>query len=287
MNLTAFFIARRNKSRMLEDMKTISLLNLKGGVGKSFTAVNMAYELWRRGSRVLLWDNDKRGNLSKAFSRYDAEQIAPATKILSGGWQNPEELIQPTDYERMDIITANMSLFGASWNLMREGESDMTGRYQRFIKAGIKGREEDSIWKRYDYCIIDNPPDIGINVVNALAVTDDVIVPVKIDENALEGLDIVVGQVKDAKVLNPSLTLRGVLITIYQNTDGEAAGLQWLEREWEDAGSSQYKILGRIRYSAKVAENSFVKKPIYEYSPRCGAAQDYKYFVTSYTGIGR
>lgn len=271
-------------------MKTISLLNLKGGVGKSFTAVNMAYELWCRGSRVLLWDNDKQGNLSKAFGRYDAEQIAPAAKILGGGWQNPEELIQPTDYEGMDIITANMSMFGASWNLVREGESDMTGRYRRFIKAGIKGREEDSICKRYDYCIIDNPPDIGINVVNALVVTDEVIVPVKIDENALEGLDIVAGQVKDAKVLNPSLMLRGVLVTIYQNTDGEVAGLQWLEREWEDEGSGhyrQYKILGRIRYSAKVAENSFVKKPIYEYSPRCGAAQDYKHFVTGYTGIER
>lgn len=74
------------------------------------------------------------------------------------------------------------------------------------------------------------------------------------------------------------------------DTEGEAAGLEWLRQEWDNAESShyrQYKVLGRIRYSAKVAENSFVKKPIYEYSPCCGAAQDYKHFVTSYTGIGR
>lgn len=271
-------------------MKTISLLNLKGGVAKSFTSVNMAYELWRRGNRVLLWDNDKQGNLSKAFARYEAEQTAPAAKILSGEWQDPEELIQATDYEGIDIITANLSLFGAAWKLVREGGADMTERYRRFLRAGISNQTEDSICERYDYCIIDNPPDIGINVVNALVVTEEVIVPVKIDENALEGLDIVAGQIEDAKALNPSLELKGVLITIYQNTDGEAAGLEWLRQEWDDAQSShyrQYKVLGRIRYSAKVAENSFVKKPIYEYSPCCGAAQDYKHFVTRYTGIGR
>ncbi|MEY8413731.1 ParA family protein [Lachnospiraceae bacterium 62-26] len=271
-------------------MKTVSLLNLKGGVGKSFTSVNMAYELWRRSNRVLLWDNDKQGNLSKAFARYEAEQTTPAAKILSGEWQNLEELIQTTDYEGIDIITANLSLFGAAWKLVREGGADMTERYRRFLRAGINNQTGDSICERYDYCIIDNPPDIGINVVNALVVTDEVIVPVKIDDNSLEGLDIVAGQIEDAKVLNPSLTLKGVLITIYQNTDGEVAGLEWLRQEWDDAQSRhyrQYKVLGRIRYSAKVAENSFVKKPIYEYSPCCGAAQDYKHFVTSYTGKGR
>ena len=271
-------------------MRTISLLNLKGGVAKSFSVVNIAYELWRRGSRVLVWDNDKQGNLSKAFGRYDADQIAPVSRILDGGWKNPEDMIQTTDYDGIDIITANMSLFGTAWNLVKEGEQDMTERYQRFMKAGIRGRADDSISERYDYCIIDNPPDIGINVVNALAVTDEVIVPVKIDENALEGLDVVAEQIEDAKALNPSLTLKGVLVTNYQNTDGESAGLEWLEREWEDVESRhyrQYKILGRIRYSAKVAENSFVKKPIYEYSPCCAAAQDYKKFVSSYTGIER
>ncbi|MCX4300475.1 MAG: AAA family ATPase, partial [Lachnospiraceae bacterium] len=98
-------------------MKTISILNLKGGVAKTFTAANMAYELYRRGYKVLLLDNDKQGNLSKAYGRYDAESVAPITKLLSGEWLNPEEIIQHTDYEGIDIITANMSLFGATWNL--------------------------------------------------------------------------------------------------------------------------------------------------------------------------
>jgi chromosome partitioning protein len=72
-----------------------------------------------------------------------------------------------------------------------------------------------------------------------------------------------------------------VLVTVYQNTDGEEAGVEWLKQQ------GQYKVLGVIRYSKKVAENSFMRKPIYEYSPCCGAAQSYKKFITEYTGKGR
>lgn len=271
-------------------MKVISLLNMKGGVGKSFSVVNMAYELWRRGYKVLLWDNDKQGNLSRAYKRYDAERIAPVSKILGEEWNNPKELIQDTDYDGIDIITANMSLFGATCNLMGESNQNIIQRYKRFLMDGQENDEEISVYAKYDYCIIDNPPDIGINVINALAVTDEVIVPVKIDEDSLEGLDIVAEQIEDAKAINPALTLKGVLVTSYQNTDGESAGLEWLKREFENAESLRYgksPILGVIRYSKKVAENSFLRRPIYEYSPCCGAAQDYKKFVTAYTGKGR
>ena len=256
-------------------MKTISILNLKGGVAKTFTAANMAYELYRRGYKVLLLDNDKQGNLSKAYGRYDAESVAPITKLLSGEWQAAAELIQRTDYEGIDIIPANMSLMGATWQLTTEETGNQIERYKRLAQL-------DAVGAYYDYCIIDNPPDIGLNVVNALTITDEVIVPVKIDEWALEGLDILADQIEDAKQFNPALHLLGVLVTAYQNTDGEAAGREWLETEKES-----YSLLGVIRYSGKVAESTFLFKPIYEYSPCCGAAQDYKKFVTRYTGKAR
>lgn len=255
--------------------------------------MNIAYELWRRGYKVLILDNDKQGNISKAYRRYDPEQVAPVTKLLCGDWQNPDELIQPTDYDGIDIVSSNMSLFGAVWNLIKGDIENIAGRYKDFVEA-IKDEGEttavNGVLHGYDYCVIDNPPDISLNVINALAVTDEVIVPVKIDEDALEGLDIVAEQIEDAKALNPSLMLRGILITAYQNTDGEKTGLEWLRREWDDADSRLYRkypVLGVIRYSRKVAENSFLRKPIYEYSPCCAAAQDYKAFVTDYTGKGR
>lgn len=268
----------------MERMKVISILNLKGGVAKTFTAVNMAYELYRRGYKVLLLDNDKQGNLSKTYKRYDTESMAPASRLLSGEWREAEELIQQTDYEGIDIISANMSLMGATWQLTAAETGNQIDRYKRLIQM-------PEISDRYDYCIIDNPPDIGIHVVNALTATDEVIVPVKIDEWALDGLDILAGQIEDVRQFNPSLCLRGVLMTSYQNTDGESAGAEWLERKLQNmVGTGIYSrdfILWTVRYSRKVAESTFLFKPIYEYSPCCGAAQDYKKLVTEYTGKGR
>ena len=231
--------------------------------------------------KVLLIDNDKQGNLSKAYSRYDAENVAPVTKLLAGDWESADELIQHTEYEGIDIVTANMSLFGATWNLTKEDSGNQIERYKALVYAKVQYYGDCTIYGKYDYCIIDNPPDIGLNVVNALAITDEVIVPVKVDEDALEGLDIVTEQIEDAKAFNPALKLAGVLITSYQNTDGEAAGVEWLEQK------TDFNILGIIRYSKKVAENTFMRKPIYEYSPCCGAAQGYKKFVTAYTGKAR
>ena len=281
--------SKKSREKGRKKMKVISILNLKGGVAKTFTAANMAYELWKRGEKVLLFDNDKQGNLSKAYNRYDAETVAPVTKLLTGDWYEFEDLCQHTEYEGLDIITANMSLFGAAWNLTRDESEEQTGRYQSLLASEISAyfaaslkketlcNLEMSVREYYDYCIIDNPPDLGINVLNALEISDEVIVPVKICEDALEGLEIVAGQIEDVKVLNPSLTLKGILVTIYQNTEGEAAGLEWLLQ-----GKGGYPVLGKIRYSGKVAESSFVRKPIYEYSPRCAAAQDYKRFVAEY-----
>lgn len=266
-------------------MKVVSLLNLKGGVAKSFSAANIGYELWKRGYRILLWDNDKQGNLSRAYNRYEPEQISPVTRILTGDWRAPEELIQSTDYEGMDILTANLSMFGAVWNLMKEGGQEMVEKYQKFLGTGETG---ETLRESYDYCLIDNPPDISLNVLNALMITDEVIVPVKIDEHALDGLEVITEQIRDAKALNPSLTLKGILVTSYQNTDGEAAGLEWLrEQEKRTDGEENCPVLGVIRYSKRVAENSFLRKPIYESSPCCAAAQDYKKFVTDYTGKER
>ena len=120
-------------------MKVISLLNLKGGVAKTFTAVNMAYELYRRGYKVLLLDNDKQGNLSKAYGRYDAESVAPITKLLSGEWQAAAELIQRTDYEGIDIVSANMSLMGATWQLTTAETGNQIERYKRLAQLDAVG----------------------------------------------------------------------------------------------------------------------------------------------------
>lgn len=204
---------------------------------------------------------------------------APAARLVSGDWKHPEELVRPTRYQGIDLIPSNLSLSGAVWRLA--GRADRTGRYQRLLG------KDGGLYQNYNYCIIDNPPDIGLNVINALAASDEVIVPVKIDGYMMEGLDILAGQIEDARAWNPSLIFKGILITIYQNTDGEKAGLEWLQGRWAGQAPGNPPVLGVIRYSRKVPENSFLDRPVYEYSPLCAAAQDYKNFVTAYTGMRR
>ena len=102
---------------------------------------------------------------------------------FTGDWENADELIQHTEYEGIDIVTANMSLFGATWNLTKEDSENQIERYKALVYAKMQYYGDCTIYGKYDYCIIDNPPDIGLNVVNALAITDEVIVPVKLDED--------------------------------------------------------------------------------------------------------
>ena len=151
--------------------------------------------------------------------------------------------------------------------------------YEKMINTPITNIDlpfPDTARDYYDYMIIDNPPDIAFNVIAALKITDEVIVPVKIDEWALEGLDIIADQIKQAQQINRKIKMLGVLATMYRNNDANNAGLEWLEEK------SPVKLLGKIRYTDKAAESTFLSKPVYEYSPRCGAAQDYKKFVTEY-----
>ena len=261
-------------------MKTIAIANQKGGTGKTTTAYNLGIALTQQGYRVLMVDFDPQGNLS-CYCGIPPEQDLEQTitellmkvayeKTLSNRECVYQSKRTDDSAPQVDFIPSNLRL--ASFELAM---GTMMCR-EVLLKTCL-----EQYSSQYDYCIIDNAPDIGLNVVNALAITDEVIVPVKVDEDALEGLDIVTEQIEDAKAFNPALKLAGVLITSYQNTDGEAAGVEWLEQK------TDFNILGIIRYSKKVAENTFMRKPIYEYSPCCGAAQGYKKFVTAYTGKAR
>lgn len=258
-------------------MKVISIINLKGGVGKTFTSYNMACELGKRGYKVLVLDNDKQGNISRAFEVYSPHYECDTARALMGEYNSPYVLITPIN-ENIDIIDANMSLMAATSELYKAAGNQIDG-YRKLIETPYTNpynHKRETFNSRYDYMIIDNPPDIAFNVAAALRITGEVIVPVKIDEWALEGLDIIADQINEAKAINPKIKLLGALVTMYRNNDTNIAGLEWLEKK------SPIKVLGKIRYTEKAAESTFYNKPIYEYSPRCGAAQDYKHFVTEY-----
>lgn len=253
-------------------MRVISIINLKGGVGKTFTAANMAHILNNQGKSVLLVDNDKQGNLSKLFGVYQDDVESGTAKLLRGWYKNIYALRQVLPgYAGMDIIPANMSLLQATNDLTVAADADQVERFKPLLQAYPLHPEVP-----YDYVIIDNPPDLGLNVINALAMSDDVIVPTKIDSWALEGLDTIIAQVEEMKRINSNLRFMGALVTMWQNDDANRAGWEWLQEKG-------YKLFNtRIWNGKAAAESTFFGQTITEYKPRSWTARDYKKFVAEY-----
>lgn len=250
-------------------MKTIAIINMKGGCAKTTTTVNMAHILAKDyKKRVLLIDNDKQGNLSKACGAWSYDN--PSLADILTGAAGITEVIQTTQIPLLNVIPANMHLLTA--NLMVIKDQDRQ-------QATILKDELQEVAYAYDYCIVDCPPDINISVINALVAADEVIIPIKIDGYAFDGMDELEEQINNAKQLNPKLKFRGCLVTMFYNRDVCRQGEEWLQNQ-------RYPVFKtHIRRTEKADEVTFTNESLMEYSPRSGAARDYKAFVREYLEV--
>lgn len=247
-------------------MRTVSVVNLKGGVGKTVTSINLSYELMRRGSRVLLIDCDKQGNTSKFMKCHNYDRKSLSDVML--GTAGIRETIVSTEYEFLDVLPANMTLLKADRNVL----IDTTKPQQTRICNALKDIQND-----YTFCVIDCAPDISMSVTNALVASDDVIVPVTIDEFAFDGIREILAQITDVrKYYNPGLRLAGYLITQYKDNefcnDGVAAIGQMFGKVFKT----------KINWTQVVNRSTFVREPLSSHSPRCGAARGYIEFAAEY-----
>lgn len=156
-------------------MRVISIINLKGGVGKTVSAINIAHILAANyKARVLLIDNDKQGNASKFFGlhSYDLPSVAD---VLTGRAMPIAEVVRHSQYARLDLVPANMGLLTANSSLLVDTSRTRDYRMRSSLEV---------VADQYDWCVIDNAPDINISVINALMASDDVLIPVKIDRFA-------------------------------------------------------------------------------------------------------
>lgn len=131
---------------------------------------------------------------------------------------------------------------------------------------------------RYDYCIIDNAPDINISTINALVASDDVIVPITIDDFAIDGLKELKEQIDNTKEdLNEKLTFRGCFITQFdKSNEADLAGLEYIK-------ALGYPIMETcVRKTPKMKSSTFARMPIAIYSKRCAATSDYRKLVEEY-----
>ncbi len=254
-------------------MRTISIINLKGGVGKTVTSINMAYELMHnRDCRVLLIDCDKQGNTSKFMKCHDYDKKSLSDVLL--GTAGVMEVSVRTKFALIDVVPANMSLLKAD----RQVLLDTTKPQQSRVREAL-----EQVRDQYTYCVIDCAPDINISVINALVASDDVIIPVTIDKFAFDGIREILEQIRDVKkYYNPKLEFIGCLVTQYKKSELCDEGIKLLE---DFCG----RVLEtKISWTQVVSRSTFAGEPISVHSPRCGAAGGYKNLAAEYERrIGR
>lgn len=246
-------------------MNTISIINLKGGVGKTVTSINLAYMLAAlENKKVLLIDNDKQGNSSKFFKRHGYKHTSLAD-ILEQENYDIKKVIRTTQYQNLDILPANMNLMTANKTIML----DMSRQQQTILSKAL-----ETIKNEYTYCVIDNAPDINISVINALVASDHVVVPVKIDQFSLDGIEQLVETFDKIKAFNPNLNFAGVLVTMFAKNLANRDGCEWLHQ------SSKYPVFKtKITRTVKVDESTFVGKPLAIHSLKSAATKDYINFM--------
>ena len=252
-------------------MRTINICNLKGGVAKTTTSINMACNLADMGKRVLLIDNDKQANSSQFFDRHSYE-VPSIAEVLTG--KVPiDAAIQQTGHHNLDILPANMNLLAADKEILLAEDVPQQEHLRRALSV---------VRDQYDYAVIDNAPDVSMSVINALTAGDDYIIPVKIDRFTFDGVGIMVdtaNQVRDN--YNPKLNFCGCIITSYRFNDVNRSGAEYLAK-------SPYKMFQtKIHWTPKVDESTFAGQPLKEYSPRSWAARNYQQMTAEYLDMIR
>ena len=184
--------------------KIISVVNQKGGVGKTTTAVNLAAAIGIAGKKVLLIDADPQGNSTSGYG-INKKKVQISSYDLLIGNSTAEKARLETEYKNVDIVPSSIDLAAAEVDLI---EID---RREAQLKMAVA-----SVREQYDYIFIDCPPSLGLITINALNASDTVLVPIQCEYFALEGLSQLMATVRQVKRLyNPTLEIEGIVLTMF------------------------------------------------------------------------
>ena len=249
------FVPFRDKppvSHVIGQTKILAIINQKGGVGKSTTAVNLSAALGRMGKEVLLVDLDPQGNATSGYGIDKRALDACVYNVLLG--ETPaEDVILSCVAEGVDVLPSTISLAGAEVELVNE-----MARENR-LKSAL-----GSLRGRYDYILVDCPPSLGLLTINALVAADKLLVPIQCEFYALEGVTKLLDSMKRVKsILNPSLDIFGIVLTMYDSRTNLAN--QVVNEVRSFFGDAVFETL--IPRTVKLSEAPSYGQSIIEYAP--------------------
>ena len=245
--------------------KVISLINQKGGVGKTTTTINLSASLALLGKKILLIDLDPQCNATTGIGLNKGD-IEKSIYNVFNGTSTIDDATVKTKYKNLYVLPANINLAGIDIEL--EQSDIMPG----VSKAEKLKYQIDKVKNNYDYILIDFPPALGIITTNALTASDSVIIPVQCEFFALEGITQLLKAIMYTQAnLNPNLTIEGVLLTMLDARTN--LGLEVVEEIRSYFKDKVYNTI--IPRLIRLTEAPSHGKPIIAYDPKSRGSEAY------------
>jgi chromosome partitioning protein len=252
-------------------MRTIAVLNQKGGVGKTTTVVNTAAALAAMGSRVVAIDLDPQAHLTihLGLEPQTVKSGSYGVLIQSAGFEEEILLVRPNLW----LLPANIDLVGAETELV-----SVVGR-ETILREALRTSED-----KFDFCFIDCPPSLGLLTLNALTASEEVLIPIQPHFLALQGFGKLLQTIELVnRRINPTLKVNGILLCMFEDraslpNEVKANIEQFLDKaRGTNCAWAQAQILPvYIRKNIKLAEAPGYGQTIFEYAPNCHGSEDYR-----------
>jgi chromosome partitioning protein len=247
--------------------RVFALANQKGGVGKTTTAINLGTALAAIGERVLIIDLDPQGNASTGLGINRNARTTSSYEMLIG--EKPlRDVVIPTSVPRLTIAPSTMDLLGVELEIA--GHANRSYKLRDALRGYAASGPEDP--ERATYVLVDCPPSLNLLTINALAAADAVVVPLQCEFFALEGLSQLLTTVEQVRsTLNPSLTIHGVVLTMFDPRNSLAGQVVADVRAY--MGDTVYETV--IPRNVRLSEAPSHGKPALLYDLKCAGSQAY------------
>tara|TARA_B100000575_G_scaffold61991_1_gene47233 strand:+ start:145 stop:939 length:795 start_codon:yes stop_codon:yes gene_type:complete len=253
-------------------MQIISVINQKGGVGKTTTVINLAAGLSKLHKKILVIDLDPQGNATTGLGLSNMETSSHTIYGVLNGTIKISEAIKKTQFENLDIITSNVDLSGL------EVETADDGNRAFILKAKLASYLKDT-GGNYDYVLIDCPPSLNLLTIMALVCSSSLLVPLQTEFFALEGLTQLMKTIERIKVsLNPNLKIRGILLTMYDKRNKLSSQV---EKEARDYFSEKVYVTV-IPRNVRLSEAPSHGMPVLIYDKSCPGSKSYFSFTDEF-----